>query len=186
MSKIANGGLLGNALVVPDVTGIIWSGRPRQYRSDCQAGQFKIAAEKMVGKSLEMEIFGFRTIDDELFGYDFQTWLQVLFIDPQNVVSSILFKTESMDNFANLQVELLTQGKAIGEGITTATMGKRSSNSTGKGYFAVEFTWKAREKGDRLLEIGEFVSGLTLEQFALPGNGGGNGAGDDAVEVKAG
>lgn len=181
------GGLLGNALVVPKVQGIIWSGRPRQYRSDCQAGQFKIGADRMVGKSLEMEVFGFRTIDDELFGYDFQTWLQVLFIDPQNVVSSVLFKTESMDNFANLQVDLMTQGKAIGEGVVTATMSKRSSNTTGKGYFAVEFEWRVREKGDRLLEITEFVSGLTLEQFALPGGGGGNGTddGDDAVEVSA-
>jgi hypothetical protein len=134
-----------------------------------------------VGKELKMEVFGFRTIDDELFGYEYQTWLQVLFIDPQNVVSSILFKTESMDNFANLQVDLLTQGRAIGEGVVTAVMAKRSSNA-GKGYFAVEFSWAEREDGERLLEIGQFVSGLSIEQFALP-SGGGNGS--DVVEVKA-
>jgi len=177
---MANNGLLGNALVVPDVTGIIWTGRPRQYRSDCQLGKFKIGSDKLVGKELKMEIFGFRTIDDELFGYEYQTWLQVLFIDPQNVVSSILFKTESMDNFANLQVDLLTQGRAIGEGIVTAVMSKRSSNA-GKGYFAVEFSWAEREDSERLLEIGQFVSNLTIEQFALP-SGGGNG---DVMEVKA-
>jgi hypothetical protein len=30
---MANNGLLGNALVVPEVSGIIWTGRPRQYLS---------------------------------------------------------------------------------------------------------------------------------------------------------
>ena len=182
MTGLGNAGLLGNALVPPEAKGIIWGGRPRQYRADCQVGQFKLGATKMVGRTLEMEIFGFRTIDDELFGYEYQTWLQVLFIDPQNVVSSVLFKTESMDNFANLQAELAAKGRAVGEGVVTATMSKRSSNTTGKSYFAVEFEWREREDTKRLQEIAEFVSGLTLEQFALPGSGGGNVVNTTCVE----
>jgi hypothetical protein len=171
---------LGNALSVPEFKSIIWTGRPRQYRSDCQLGQFKIGSSQLVGKSLEMEVFGFRTFDDELFGYGFQTWLQVLFIDPQNVVSSCLFKTESLDNFANLQVNLAAEGKAIGEGIVTATMAKRSASS-GKSYFAVEFEWNARnDDGKRLMEIAAFVGTLNPNQFALPGS-----VSDHVVEVPA-
>jgi len=171
---------LGNALNVPEFEGIIWTGRPRHYRSDCQLGQFKIGSDKLIGKSLNMEVFAFRTIDDELFGYGFQTWLQVLFVDPQNVVSSILFKTESMDNFINLQVDLAAEGKAIGEGIVTATMAKRSTNS-GKSYFAVEFSWTERnDDGKRLMEIAAFVGTLNPNQFALPGS-----VSDKVVEVPA-
>jgi hypothetical protein len=93
----------------------------------------------MIGKSLTMEILAWRIFEDELFGYEHQSWLEIIFIDESNVVSHILFKTESLDNFTNLALDKAQDGVGIGEGVTTATMSKRTSTRNGTSYYAVEF-----------------------------------------------
>jgi hypothetical protein len=158
--------MFNNALNAPNLEGIIFPGKPRQYRSDCQSGQFKIGASKLLGKSLTMEILAWRIFEDELFGYEHQPWLEIIFIDASNVVSHILFKTESLDNFANLALDKAQDGVGVGEGITTATMSKRSSARNGTSYFAVEFDWQPN-KPERLLEIAEFAQTLQLEKLSV-------------------
>jgi hypothetical protein len=155
-----------NALSVPNLSGIIFTGKPRQYRADCQVGAFKIGASKMIGKSLRMEILAWSVFEDELFGYPFQPWLASLFIDPSNVVSQILFKTESMDNFVNLVLEKAQQGVALGQGITTGTMSKRASRA-GTSYYAVEFEWEPNNP-ERLKEIAEFSESLEMSKLLHP------------------
>lgn len=142
----------------------IYTGKPRQYRSDCQMGQFKINASQLVGKSLKMEILGYRTFEDEIFGYEYQQWLEVLFIDPKNIVSTILFKTESLDNFQNYLLELSGEGQAIGSVITIAKMAARSSKASGNSYYACEFE-AAEQKPERYQEILSFVSGFDLAKI---------------------
>jgi len=154
-----------NALTAPNLSGIIFTGKPRQYRADCQAGVFKIGASKVIGKSLRMEILAWGLFEEELFGYPFQPWLGVIFIDPTNVISHILFKTESLDNFTNLSLEKAQEGIGIGQGITTATMSKRASR-TGTSYYAVEFDWEPN-RPERLLEITEFTQTLELDKLQL-------------------
>jgi hypothetical protein len=131
-------------------------GKPRQYRADCQAGQFKIGADKHVGKILKMEILSWRVFDDELFGYPFQSWCEIIFVDPSNIVASILLKTGSLDNFINLTLEVAQSGHGLGHGITTAKMQSRSNREGGK-YFAVSFEWEV-SKEDRILELPAFAS----------------------------
>ncbi len=155
-----------NALSTPNLSGIIYTGKPRQYRADCQAGMFKIGASKIVGKSLRMEILAWGVFEDELFGYPFQPWLGVIFIDPTNVVSQVLFKTESLDNFMNLSLEKAQEGIALGQGVTTGTMSKRASRA-GTTYYAVEFEWEPN-KEERLLEITEFSKSLELGKLLHP------------------
>lgn len=129
-----------NVFEAPKMDGIIYiPGRPRQYRADCKAGQFKIGDSKMVGAKIEMEILGFRAIEGELFNYPYQQWMEVLFVR-ENVVSQLLFKTESLDNFTNYYLELAQQELSVGMGITVARMSKRS-NDTGN-YYAIEFEFK--------------------------------------------
>ena len=90
----------------------------RQWRSDCQAGQFKIGATTMKGGKLDMEIIGAQINEGEFFGYPLQKWLALLFVDPEGVLSTILFKTESMDQFWELH---------------------RQHRLNGESYWAVEF-----------------------------------------------
>ena len=110
----------------------------RQWRSDCQSGQFKIGAATMRGGKLNLEIVGAQINQGEFYGYPLQVWLAVLFVDPEGVLSSILFKTQSLDNFEELRRQYRLKGETLLGKTLRATMSKRASKS-GNGYFAVEF-----------------------------------------------
>jgi len=111
----------------------------RQWRSDCQAGQFKIGATQFRGGKLNMELIGAQISEGEYFGYPFQKWLALLFVDPDGILSSILFKTESLDNFEELRRGYRVKGETLLGKTLRAHMAKRASKATGNGYYAVEF-----------------------------------------------
>jgi len=111
----------------------------RQWRSDCQAGQFKIGASTMRGNKLDMELVGAQISEGEFFGYPHQKWLALLFVDPDGVLSSILFKTESLDNFEEMRRQYRIKGETLLGKTIRASMSKRASKASGTGYFAVEF-----------------------------------------------
>lgn len=111
----------------------------RQWRSDCQAGQFKVGASTMRGQKLDMELVGAQINEGEFFGYPFQKWLALLFVDPDGVLSTILFKTESLDNFEEMRRQYRLKGETMLGKTIRASMSKRASRASGNGYFAVEF-----------------------------------------------
>lgn len=111
----------------------------RQWRSDCQAGQFKVGASTMRGSKLDMELVGAQISEGEYFGYPRQKWLALLFVDMDGVLSSILFKTESLDNFEELRRSYRIKGETMLGKTIRASMSKRASKASGNGYFAVEF-----------------------------------------------
>ncbi len=118
----------------------------RQWRSDCQAGQFKIGASTMRGNKIDMELIGAQISEGEYFGYPFQKWLALLFVDPDGVLSSILFKTESLDNFEELRRSYRIKGETLLGKTIHASMAKRASKASGNGYYAVEFEVKSAGK----------------------------------------
>ena len=126
----------------------------RQWRSDCQAGNFKIGAATMRGPKLDMEIIGAEFVDRELFGYPLQTWLAVAFVDPDGVLSSILFKTESLDNFEELRRQYRLKGETLLGKTIRARMSRRSSRANGESYFAVEF--EVTSEGKYARQIADF------------------------------
>ena len=111
----------------------------RQWRSDCQSGQFKIGAATLRGPKLDLEIIGAQISTGEFFGYRLQTWLAVVFVDPDGVLASILFKTESLDNFEEVRRQYRLKGETLLGKTLRATMSKRASRANGESYYAVEF-----------------------------------------------
>ena len=111
----------------------------RQWRSDCQSGQFKIGAATMRGPRLDMEVVGAQISTGEFFGYRLQAWLAVVFVDPDGVLASILFKTESLDNFEELRRQYKLKGETLLGKTIRASMSKRASRANGESYYAVEF-----------------------------------------------
>lgn len=111
----------------------------RQWRSDCQSGQFKVGASSFRGPKLDMELIGAQISEGEYFGYPRQKWLALLFVDLDGVLSSILFKTESLDNFEELRRSYRIKGETLLGKTIRASMAKRASRASGNGYFAVEF-----------------------------------------------
>lgn len=82
---------------------------------------------------------GAQIAEGEYFGYPFQKWLALLFVDPDGVLSSILFKTESLDNFEELRRAYRIKGETLLGKTIRAQMAKRASKASGNSYFAVEF-----------------------------------------------
>lgn len=152
----------------------------RQWRSDCQSGQFKIGAATMRGPKLDMEIVGAQISTGEFFAYPLQTWLAVVFVDPDGVLSSVLFKTESLDNFEEVRRQYRLKGETLLGKTIRASMSKRASRASGESYYAVEFEvvspgkyaaaiaeFRQRQYGPGLFRL---LSGPTEN-----GNGDGNG-----------
>ena len=128
-------------ITLDDVTalepGEILADSVRQWRSDCQAGQFKIGSSTMRGNKLDLEIVWAQVSEGEYFGYPLQKWLALLFIDPEGVLSSILFKTESLDNFEEMRRQYRLKGETLLGKTIKASMNKRAGKTAA--YFAVEF-----------------------------------------------
>lgn len=61
-----------NEISLDDVTqlepGQILADSVRQWRSDCQAGQFKIGATNFRGSKIDMELIGAQISEGEFFG----------------------------------------------------------------------------------------------------------------------
>jgi hypothetical protein len=167
--------------VSPLTDGEIMAETVRQWRSDCQAGQFKIGASTFRGPKLEMELAGAQISEGEYFGYPFQKWLALLFVDPDGVLSSILFKTESLDNFEELRRTYRLQGQSLLGKTIRASMSKRASRASGQGYFAVEFEVIVETKYAEAIQAfrEQHYSPRLFRELSSPtledGNGNGNG-----------
>lgn len=126
--------------------GQILSDGLREWRADCGAGQFK-KRTVFAGNKLDMELVAARSELCQPFPqYPPMDWLCLLFVDPEGVLSSILLKKESLENF----MELLRPLKMAGKSILGHSVCARMSQRAGKGkdsdgntiavtYFAVEF-----------------------------------------------
>ncbi|MCC7219439.1 MAG: hypothetical protein IT490_01750 [Candidatus Contendobacter sp.] len=68
-----------------------------------------------------------------------QKWLALLFVDSEGVLSTILFKTESLDQFEEMRRQYRLKGESLLGKTIRAQMSKRASRANGNGYFAVEF-----------------------------------------------
>ena len=112
-------------------------GEPRQYRADCKAGAFKIGKNDLLGRSLKLEPIAAKMINDQLFTYEAQAWAEVLFVDESGIVSSLLFKGESLRNFLETYRKAVTASQKMNEVQLLAKMAERS-NKHGQ-YYAVEF-----------------------------------------------
>ena len=108
------------------------------------------------------ELVGAQISEGEFFGYPLQKWLAVLFIDPEGVLSSILFKTESLDQFEELRRTYRLKGESLLGKTIRAHMCKRASRASGNGYFAVEF---------EVISDGRFAEAITQfrQQHYTPG-----------------
>ena len=86
----------------------------------------------------------------------------MLFVDPDGVVSSILFKTESLDNFEELRRQYRLKGETLLGKTIRATMSNRNGTTKATAtegakpttYFAVEF--EVMSEGKYAEAIAEF------------------------------
>lgn len=119
----------------------------RQWRAECGVGQFKIGQSLMRGGKLDMEVVAAQSYYGQPFQkYPPMEWLGILFVDPDGVLSSLLLKKESRENFLELLRQLKLKRKSVLGQSIRASMSQRSGqgrddkgNTIAVSYFAVEF-----------------------------------------------
>lgn len=160
-------------------------GEPRQYRADCKAGAFKIGKNDLVGRTLKVEPVGAKLVEDQLFNYDRQKWVELLFVDESGLISTILFKGESLRNFMETYRKAIVAGQTMNALQLLARMAERA-NEYGQ-YFAVEFEILGAGKfAEQIAAIEkEKVSGMFRIDSLPRGNGNGNGNGHEPEETTA-
>lgn len=134
--------MMGNEIMLEQAglqPGEIFTDSIRQWRANCQSGQFTIGASTIRGNKLDMELIGASISEGEFFSYSYQKWLAILFVDPADgIIGSLLFKQESFSNFEELRRSYYVKGQSLLGKTIRATMSKRASKS-GNSYYAVEF-----------------------------------------------
>lgn len=133
-----------NEIALDDITKlepgqILADSSVRQWRPDCTAGVFKIDGSKKIGERIDMELIGAQINEGEFYGYPLQKWLALLFVDPDGILSTILFKTESLDQFEELRRTYRLKGESLLGKTIRVKMAPRSSKTTGNSYYIVEF-----------------------------------------------
>ena len=122
-------------------SGIINLGRPTPYRGDCQMGKFKIKANP-VSDTLDFTVLAIRHLQGEFFNYDYQDWIEIIFVDDKKIVSAMLLKTESMDNFGLTTKFILSSGKRLIDVVVTGCFVKKTSVVNKSSYYALEFKFR--------------------------------------------
>ena len=122
-------------------SGIINLGRPTPYRGDCQIGKFKIKANP-VSDTLDFTVLAIRHLQGEFFNYDYQDWIEIIFADEKKIVSAMLLKTESMDNFGFTTKFILSSGLRLIDVIITGYFVKKTSIVNKSTYYALEFRFR--------------------------------------------
>lgn len=136
-------------------SGIINLGRPTPYRGDCQMGKFKIKANP-VSDTLDFTVLAIRHLQGEFFNYEYQDWIEIIFIDEKKIISAMLLKTESMDNFGLTTKFILSSGKRLIDVIITGYFVKKTSVVNKSSYYALEFRFRDTDP-ETIKEIETFM-----------------------------
>ena len=136
-------------------SGIINLGRPTPYRGDCQIGKFKIKANP-VSDTLDFTVLAIRHLQGEFFNYEYQDWIEIIFIDEMKIISAMLLKTESMDNFGLTTKFILSSGKRLIDVIITGYFVKKTSVVNKSSYYALEFRFRDNDP-ETIKEIETFM-----------------------------
>jgi len=144
-------------------SGIINLGRPTPYRGDCQIGKFKIKANP-VSDTLDFTVLAIRHLQGEFFNYEYQDWIEIIFIDEKKIISAMLLKTESMDNFGLTTKFILSSGKRLIDVIITGYFVKKTSVVNKSSYYALEFRFRDNDP-ETIKEIETFLDSCDVTKI---------------------
>jgi hypothetical protein len=147
------------AFRTPEAEGIRLLNQPRDYRAlvEKSRGEFT-CGDVMKGKSLKMRILRYRVEQGVRFSEAYpqpETVVQVLFIDEQDLVSTVVFRTSSYNNFMRLVDNLTAEKRAVASVIVSADMDKVTSKNNYT-FHVVRFSYEPNTEAD-LKRIMDFV-----------------------------
>lgn len=153
---------LPSAFQVPQVKGIKMLNQPRDYRTMLEKTQGYFSCNDInKGGKIKMRILNWRNEHGVRFSDAYpepETVVQVIFIDEQDLVSTVLFRTSSMKNFYQLIDNIFAEGKALAQVVVTATMEKVTSKA-GYTFHIAKFSYEDNTE-ENLREIMFFAQNV--------------------------
>jgi hypothetical protein len=95
-----------------------------------------------VSDILDFTVLAIRHLQGEFFNYEYQDWIEIIFADEKKIVSAMLLKTESMDNFGLTTKFILSSGLRLIDVIITGYFVKKTSIVNKSTYYALEFRFR--------------------------------------------
>lgn len=141
-----------NAFEVPIRDGILWhQGSERKYRFNRKDGGVYldlVTTMKKVGTSLDILVLQHFQFSASLFNMDYQNWVLLAFIDPDDVVSIGYLNSGSTDAtkaWDAYVLNLQTEGIPLASVVTNISLQQEFSKSTGNSWFGYKFESRPRK-----------------------------------------
>jgi hypothetical protein len=152
--------VLPDAFRIDDSTGIKLLSHPRDWRAMVEKGKgFFTCNGDESGKQLRMRILNYRLEEGVLFSDVYkepESVIQAVFIDENDIVGTIVFRTASRDNFLHLVDNLTAKRIPIATQIISANMEKVTSKA-GWVFHLVRFTSETNSR-ENFEDIKTFIS----------------------------
>lgn len=143
---------LMNAFEIPQRDGILYvQGQERKYRFNRKDGGIYIDLVtnlKKVGSSLDILVLQHFQFAASLFNMDYQNWVLLAFVDPDDVVSIGYLNSGSTDATRAWDAYVLniqTEGIPLASVVTTISLQQEFSKSTGNSWFGYKFESRPRK-----------------------------------------
>lgn len=156
---IANNDDWGADFPAYEIAGIKFVGAAREWRADCKAGIFRIGEGEPQGSKLRMEIMAAKNADTKILGYPQQIWWELLFVDRDGFVSTMLFKGQSVRSFVELMQRVVAEKIPPTQTIITAAMSKRTGAEGA--YYVLEFSHE-KNTAERVADIRNFMRSVPI------------------------
>lgn len=156
---IANNDDWGADFPAYEIAGIKFVGAAREWRADCKAGIFRIGEGEPQGSKLRMEIMAAKNADTKILGYPQQIWWELLFVDRDGFVSTMLFKGQSVRSFVELMQRVVAEKIPPTQTIITAAMSKRTGAEGA--YYVLEFSHE-KNTPERVADIRNFMRSVPI------------------------
>lgn len=150
IQTIQNNSLTFNPFQQKKKEGVVFvPGHAREYRADCSKTEygFNIGGRKKLGDTLEIVVlYPMLFSEISILEYPTQDWVEILFLDKEKAISSLLLKTVSLDNWNAYKMEALVAGINLATVKTVCSFASYISKKYGQ-FWGVDF-----ELGEKLSE----------------------------------
>ncbi len=157
--EVLSGSNLPAAFIRPQLVGIKMLNQARDYRALCdKASGFFSCNEISKGGAIKMRILNWRLEQGVRLSDVYpepETVVQVVFIDEQNLISTVLFRTSSMRNFIQLIDNITAEGYALASLVVTAVL-ERVTTKSAHTFHIVKFKYEPNDE-QNIREIIAFV-----------------------------
>lgn len=159
IQTIQNNSLTFNPFQQKKKEGVVFvPGHAREYRADCSKVEygFNIGGRKKLGNTLEIVVlYPMLFSEISILEYPTQDWVEILFLDSQKAISSLLLKTVSLANWNAYKMEAEIEGINLATVKTVCGFESYMSKKYGQ-FWGVDFELGEKLRQEEQTELRDF------------------------------